>query len=122
MKLFDTSVEDIKRTTPGGFIDIEWVTYFAILLFLLVIQLLWVFHIEKLYDQAVSIHSCFGRRLRERISNREWNDMIITFCNKNGIHFYSGGDARVTAYVGFHELPSKAAGDTVNVDDAETTA
>ena len=122
MKLFDTAVDNIKRTTPVGFIDTEWVTYLAILVFLLMIQLFWVFHIEKLYDQAVSIHSCFGRRLRERIANRQWNDMIITFCNKNGIQFYSGGDARVTAYVGFHELPSNATDNTVNADDAETTA
>ena len=122
MKLYDTTVDNIKRTTPPGVIDSEWLSFFAILAFGLIIQIFWIYQIEKLYDQLIGISSCFGRRIRERITNRQWNDLVITFCNQKGINFFSGADAQATSYVGFNDSPSSPAGDEVRDDDVTSSA
>ena len=100
MKLYDSSwSDDVKRTTPSA-VSPSFLGLFTLFSFLMMFQVYWIVHVEKMYDQLISTSSCFGRRIRARLDNRIWNNSVIKFCIDNSIVFFDGRDSTMTSYVG----------------------
>ena len=97
--LYDSYNTSIKTTEPLDK-DAGFVPLFAFLTFAIVVELVWIVQVEKVWHHLTSPLNCFGRRLRARLDNRQWNDRVRQYCTEIGLEAFSAADASYTAFVG----------------------